>query len=62
MERPLCVYRRWSPDAASARGLNVGYGCKHARTVAGEGVRAAHCSERRPQARRYLNATAGGEV
>ncbi|XP_011343093.1 probable G-protein coupled receptor CG31760 isoform X3 [Ooceraea biroi] len=55
------IYVRGSPRRFSdgrPRGLN-GYRCKHARAVAGKGIRAAHC-ERRPQARRYLNVTAGG--
>jgi len=40
------------------RGLSE---CKHAREVTGKGVRAAQ-RERRPQARRDLNVTVGGEV
>jgi len=35
--------------------------CKHAREITGKGVRAAQ-RERRPQARRDLNVTVGGEV
>nr|XP_012214859.1 PREDICTED: probable G-protein coupled receptor CG31760 isoform X3 [Linepithema humile] len=60
--RAFCVRYRHEPfrrfaDGRSS-GLN-GYRWKHARAITGEGVRAAHC-ERGPQARRYLNVTAGG--
>lgn len=59
----FCVQRRREPlrrvSDGRSRGLNRKR--KYARTITGQGVRAAHC-ERGPQARRYLNVTAGGEL
>ncbi|KAL6439269.1 hypothetical protein ACFW04_003865 [Cataglyphis niger] len=49
------TFRRVS--GGRSRGLNQKR--KYARAITSEGVRAAHC-ERGPQARRYLNVTAGG--
>lgn len=47
------------PDG-EARGLKD-HRRKHARTIAGKGVRAAH-HEQGSRARRHLNVTAGGEI
>lgn len=61
--RTFCVrFRRETFRRVSggrSRGLNRRR--KYARAITSEGVRAAHC-ERGPQARRYLNVTAGGEI